>query len=255
MSVFHYVRNFRGRTPIDPETCQLLTTSSKQQKANSELTTSDGLEVYVRQKFFKTLHFSISACLQKSRWEQMRKDANRDAAFFRSGGVDNWKTSLPAEVVQVLRDLPPYPSQVDWLGYKLDDYPTISIPHTLTVRLPPAPDGIALSSAEVDGGERNQLHARLSLVKLRFGRRSRAWPHSTCYHKFRHIHLRKSPRPTGSVPRPVRRRSRGVQPLVYRGQPRGSRVLDAYFVVPVYESWFKGPKPSFEPIHCPAASA
>ena len=98
--------------------------------------------------------------------------------------------------MQVLRDLPPYPSQVDWLGYKLDDYPTISIPHTLTVRLPPAPDGIALSSAEVDGGERNQLHARLSLVKLRFGRRSRAWPHSTCYHKFRHIHLRKSPRPT-----------------------------------------------------------
>ena len=45
VSVYHYVRNFRGRTPIGPETCRLLTTSSKQQKANSELPMSDGPRV------------------------------------------------------------------------------------------------------------------------------------------------------------------------------------------------------------------
>ena len=156
--------------------------------------------------------------------------------------------------MQVLRDLPPYPSQVDWLGYKLDDYPTISIPHTLTGETSTSPDGIALSSAEVDGGERNQLHARLSLVKLRFGRRSRAWPHSTCYHKFRHIHLRKSPRPT-AFPDPYGADRVAFSHWFTEVNLVGSRVLDAYFLVPVYESWLKGPKPSFEPIHCPAASA
>lgn len=45
VSVYNYVRNFRGRTPIGPETCRLLTTSSKQQKANSELPMSDGPRV------------------------------------------------------------------------------------------------------------------------------------------------------------------------------------------------------------------
>jgi Sulfotransferase domain/Methyltransferase domain len=146
VSLYHYVRNFRERTQIDAETTNLLTNGEKG-KADDDLPASDRLQAYLREKFFKTLHFSIawlqrrlsygiryedlwykpfeavdaltnqifpvprehiSACLEKCRLEQMRKDAQADAAFFRGGGVGNWKTSLPASVVRMLARLPPY---------------------------------------------------------------------------------------------------------------------------------------------------
>ncbi len=279
VSVYHYVRNFRGRTPIDPETCQLL---------------SDDLEVYVRERFFKALHFSISwlqrrfshgiryedlwyrpfetvraltdqicrvsgehisACLQKSRLEQMRKDADRDAAFFHMGSVDNWKTSLPAEVVQMLRDLPPYPSQVDWLGYKLDDYPTISIPHTLTVRLPPArtelpfPPPRSMAAEEINCTEDWRWLNSASDEDPEYGRTPPVITNLGTY-----IY---EDRPDLQVafPDPYGADRVAFSHWFTEVNFVGSRVLDAYFLVPVYESWLKGPKPSFEPIHCPAASA
>ena len=177
VSLYHYARNFGARGEIERETLELLQMSDKQDKREANSTSSNGLQAYVREKFFKTLHFSIAwlqrrfsygiryeslwdkpfetietltnqispvscqhirDCLEKCQLEQMRKDAQGDAAFFRGGGLGNWKTSLPAEIVEMLRHLSPYASQIEWLGYRLDDYPIASIPPTLTLRSPPA---------------------------------------------------------------------------------------------------------------------
>ncbi len=130
-------------------------------KADDDLRASDGLQAYVRQKFFKTLHFSIAwlqrrlsytvryedfwhkpvetvqaltneisplpheriaAGVEESHLEQMRKRVHADAPFFRGGGVGNCKTDLSPSIVCLLTALPPYPSQIQWLGYDLDDY-------------------------------------------------------------------------------------------------------------------------------------
>jgi hypothetical protein len=293
VSLYHYVRNFRERTQIDGETSDLLATSSKNEKSDSNLPASDGLQTYVTEKFFKTLHFSIAwlqrrlsygiryeglwlkpfetvhaltnqispvsrehilACLEKCRLEQMRKDAQADAAFFRGGGVGNWKTSLPASIVGMLARLPPYPSQIEWLGYSLDGYtearemaesgsltrsppPPSSLPF-----LPPSfmtPEKIAMTEAYYDWlnsvSEKDSHGTEIPPVITNLG--------TYIYENRRDLHV--------------------AFPDIY-GADRvafshwfteinlvGTRVLHSYFVVPVYESWLRGPPPVFEPLQCP----
>jgi hypothetical protein len=289
VSLYHYVRNFGGKKQIDNETLELLRAGREEGQAEGS-PTADSLQAYVREKFFKTLHFSIpwlqrrlsygiryedlwykpfetvhaltnqispvsrehiSACLERCRLEQMRKDAQADAAFFRGGGVGNWKTSLPASIVRMLAHLPPYPSQIDWLGYSLDGYTEAceKAESELPTRPPPppsslpflphsfmTPEKIAMAEAYYDwlnsASEKDSHGAEIPPVITNLG--------TYIYENRRDLHV--------------------AFPDIY-GADRvafshwfteisfiGSRALDAFFTVPVYESWLNGPRPSINPM-------
>jgi Sulfotransferase domain len=156
VSLYYYVRNFAGKTYIDPQTVKLLL---NKETRSSRIEVSDGFEVYVRTKFFKALNFSIAwlqrnlsygiryenlwyspletlqaltdeirpvpepvlkNAVAKSRIEQMRSNVGEDRDFFRGGGVGGWRSSLPRSVIELLDQSPPYPAQFRWLGYDLD---------------------------------------------------------------------------------------------------------------------------------------
>lgn len=69
----------------------------------------------------------ISMEAVKEAVDQCRIDRLRDVAatgegraFFRTGGVGGWRASLPPEIVELFRTLPPYPLQFKWLNYDLE---------------------------------------------------------------------------------------------------------------------------------------
>jgi Sulfotransferase domain len=293
VSLYHYVRNFRERTPIDDETISLLTTSSKKGETDNELPAHDDLQAYVREKFFKTLHFSIawlqrrlsygiryedlwdkpfetihaltdqispvlhehiSACLERCRLEQMRKDAQADAVFFRGGGVGNWKTSLPASIVRMLAHLPPYPSQIGWLGYSLDAY-TEACEKTeseLPTRPPPPPSSLPFI-----------LHSFMTPKKIAMAEAYYDWLNSVSEKDSHGAEIPPVITNLGTYIYENRRDLQVAFPDIY-GADRvafshwfteinlaGTRVLHSYFLVPVYESWLRGPPLVFEPLQYP----
>jgi hypothetical protein len=158
VSLYYYVRNFAGKTFIDPQTVRLLLPQNKEARS-SRIEFHDGFEAYVRTKFFKALNFSIAwlqrdlsygiryedlwyspfetlqaltdeihpvpesvlkNAVAKSRIDQMRADVGEDRHFFRGGGVGGWRSSLPRSIIELLGQSPPYPAQFRWLGYDLD---------------------------------------------------------------------------------------------------------------------------------------
>jgi hypothetical protein len=290
VSLYHYVRNFRECTPIEDETIRLLTTSSKKGKADNELPAHEDLQAYVREKFFKTLHFSIAwlqrrlsygiryedlwdkpfetiraltdqispvphehilVCLEKCQLEQMRKDAQADAAFFRGGGVGNWKTSLPTPIICMLARLPPYPSQIDWLGYSLGEHLDTceKAESDLVSHHPPPPDSLPFLSLSFVAPEKIAA--------------------ATAYYQW--LNSISENDPHGAEIPPV---ITNLGTYIYENRPDlrvafpdlygadrvafshwfteisfiGSRALDAFFTVPVYESWLNGPRPSINPM-------
>jgi hypothetical protein len=295
VSLYHYARNFGARGEIERETLELLQMSDKQDKREANSTSSNGLQAYVREKFFKTLHFSIAwlqrrfsygiryeslwdkpfetietltnqispvscqhirDCLEKCQLEQMRKDAQGDAAFFRGGGLGNWKTSLPAEIVEMLRHLSPYASQIEWLGYRLDDYPIASIPPTLTLRSPPARTALSFLGPTFMAAEETncpEVYYRwLNSVSDKDPYHGRTRPAITnlgTYIYENRLDLQVAfPDPYGSDRVAFSHWFTEVNFV-------GVQKLDPFFLVPVYESWLTGPHPSFNPIHCPTQTA
>jgi len=292
VSLYHYVRNFRERTRIDAETTNLLTNGEKRE-TDDDLPASDRLQAYVREKFFKTLHFSIAwlqrrlsygiryedlwykpfetvhpltnqispvsrehilACLERCRLEQMRKDAQADAVFFRGGGVGNWKTSLPASIVRTLAHLPPYPSQIDWLGYSLDGYTEAceKAESGLPTRPPPPPSSLPFLP-----------HSFMTPEKIAMAETYYDWLNSVSEKDSHGAEIPPVITNLGTYIYENRRDLHVAFPDIY-GADRvafshwfteinlvGTRVLHSYFVVPVYESWLRGPPPIFDSLQYP----
>ena len=128
VSLYHHVQNFAEKTYVDPDAMQLLISKAEEGAIDPySLQLSRGLEVYVRDFFFKALNFSvawlergltfgiryedlwhspaetlkaftdhicplppehITKAVQEADLEQMRKHAKEHAAFFRAGGID-----------------------------------------------------------------------------------------------------------------------------------------------------------------------
>jgi sulfotransferase family protein len=158
VSLYHYVNNLAERVAIDPEAVRFLFSSSKRRSNLAAIPWTEGLEGYVRTKFFFSLNFSIGwlqsglsygvryedlwhcpistlraltdhirplplrtieEAVERCKIETLRHDAGEGGIFFRSGGVGNWKSSLPASIVELFWKVPPYPLQFKWLGYDL----------------------------------------------------------------------------------------------------------------------------------------
>jgi Sulfotransferase domain len=289
VSLLHYVRNFARRIPIDQETVELLCPADSPAKDEDFLQSMRGLERYVSEKFFKSLHFSI-AWLQRDlsfgvRYEDlwnapgdtlrtlteqvrpvspravakavnesglltMRGNAGQDASFFRGGGIANWKATLPPKIVEMLGGLPPYRSQFEWLGYTLDLPELESRPSVEMPRYPPP--------AKI-----------LPFVPIDF--MSKADTSEIDYEWLN------SPSEQDSLPSQIPPVITNLGKYLYDRRPDlqrafpdiygssrvafshwfteinfvGAEALDPYFVVPVYESWLSSCRPSFTPVHCP----
>ena len=290
VSLYHYVRNFGARGDIERETLELLEMSDKQEKKETHSANSDALQAYVREKFFKTLNFSIawlqrrlsygiryedlcykpletiraltdqlcpvsseliSACLEKCSIKEMRKHAQGDAAFFRGGGVGNWKTSLPAVIVSMLCQLPPYSSQIEWLGYTLEYHEVPhAFPRELTSRIPPSTKLLPFFQLDLmSPSDKVELdYAWLNLPSDNDPQRCRVPPAITNLGTYIYEHR---PDLQAAFPDPY-----GVDRIAFSHWFTevnfvGSQKLDPFFLVPVYESWLTGPHPTFNPIHCP----
>lgn len=294
VSLYHYVRNFGDRGEIERETLELLEISDKQEKREANSTSGNGLQAYVREKFFKTLHFSIAwlqrrfsygiryeslwnkpfetiealtnqispvscqhikGCLKKCQLKQMRKDVQGDAAFFRGGGVGNWKTSLPAAIVSMLCQLPPYSSQIEWLGYTLEyNEGPHEFPRELTSRIPPSTKLLPFFPLDfMSPSDNGELHYPwLNLPSDNDPQRGGMPPAITNLGTYIYEHR---PDLQAVFPDPY-----GVDRMAFSHWFTevsfvGSQKLDPFFLVPVYESWLTGPHPSFNPIHCPTRTA
>jgi hypothetical protein len=294
VSLCHYVQDFGGKVTIDAETVQLLSSNVLTGTAGS-IRRWEGLEQYVREKFFKNLHFSI-AWLQRnlsyglryedlwraptetfkaltdyiapvpnerllkgvenSRLEQMRKHAGPDALFFRGGGVESWRRALPSPIVQMLRQLPPYPSQIRWLGYDPDDYAQVLADPApdLTTRHPPAASTLPFLQLDLVGSDGNMeayypwlnavsdgdpTHGRIAPTITNLGTRL----------------YQKRPDLQTSFPDLYEADRVAFSHWFTEVNFVGSQKLDPFFLVPVYESWLTGPHPSFNPIHRPTRAA
>src|SRR2546430_2426090 len=99
VSLYHYVRNFRERAQIDAETTNLLT-NGERGKADDNMPGSDRLQAYVREKFFKTLHFSI-AWLQRRLSYGIRYEDLWDKPFEAIHALTNQITPVPHEHILV----------------------------------------------------------------------------------------------------------------------------------------------------------
>ena len=299
ISLYHYIQNFAGKTTIDPQTLELLGSNGVTHTCGSGSESLAGLVSYVRAKFFKTLHFSIAwlqrglsygvryedlwhrpvetfkaltdqilpvpterltKSIEKSRLEQMRKHAGEDALFFRGGGVESWKGTLPSPIVQILCELPPYPAQCRWLGYSLP--PNDAVPETTRENIshvPPLSSSLSFFPLDRTCKRPRKLWKR----KGDAGQAFYPW-----------LNAASDKDPYAGQLAPVitnlgayfyRRRAdlREAFPSLYERDRiafshwftevclAGPSVLDPYFVVPVYQSWLTGKQPCFAPVHCP----
>lgn len=220
VSLYYYVRNFAGKTCIDPQTVRLLVPESKEAQS-SPIEIYDGLEAYVRRKFFKALNFSIAwlqrglsygiryedlwyfpletlqaltnkihpvpeptlkNAVAKSRIEQMRINVGEDRHFFRGGGVGGWRSSLPRSIIELLDQSPPYPAQLRWLGYDLD--PEIADCETQSIKSLNSKEQQAVSSTGLTAAP--QMHSpRLLVMAQDYGKASPAAVHSIQDHHSR----------------------------------------------------------------------
>ena len=161
--------------------------------------------------------------------------------------MGNWKTSLPPSVVRMLAHLPPYPSQIQWLGYALDDYKQLIAdpPAALTTRHPPAASTLPFFPLDFMASEETgeAYYPWLNSVSDRDPSRGRIPP--TITNLGAYLYRRRSDLQT-------------FFPDLY-GADRvafshwfteisfiGSATLDAFFTVPVYESWLNGPVQTLE---------
>lgn len=218
VSLYYYVRNFAGKTYIDPQTVKLLL---NKETRSSRIEVSDGFEAYVRTKFFKALNFSIAwlqrdlsygiryedlwyspletlqaltdeirpvpqpvlkNAVAKSRIEQMRSNVGEDRDFFRGGGVGGWRSSLPRSIIELLDQSPPYPAQLRWLGYDLD--PEIADCETQSIKSLNSKGQQAVSSTGLTAAP--QMHSpRLLVMAQDYGKASPAAVHSIQDHHSR----------------------------------------------------------------------
>ena len=274
VSLLHYIENFAGKAQIDPETVGLLNSGEEKERGKGSSTLQTlGLEKYVREKFFKALHFSISwlqrglsfgvryedlwyspvrtlealtdnihpipstriqATVENCRLENMRTAAGQDASFFRGGGAGGWKTSLPPSAIQSLRELPPYLLQSKWLGYSLNSVDQV-------------PDGsseYALKGADSDSSYFSWVNAaadddphagRIAPLITQLG--------AYLYHSRRDL--------LEIFPDPYGRDRVAFSHWFTELSQVGSKRLDVRFLIPVYESWLQGPPPNFAPVHLP----
>ncbi len=311
VSLYHYIQNFAGKTQIDPETIQLLRCGKEEQSQRSSLQLTQGLETYVREKFFKALNFSIAwlqrdlsygvryedlwyssvdtlqaltdqiypisfeaveATVEKCRLERMRIAAGDHALFFRGGGVGGWKSSLPASIVQLLRESPPYPLQFKWLGYSLDPQDTFSGPPATSTASAIPVEGVACSaSADRVAPLMTSSHLpgdRAPKGSWKFDREA-AGPDNKYYSWLNAAadddpHAgRLAPLITnlGAYLYGTRADLQAAFPDLYGSDrvafshwfteisPAAYRGLDRCFVIPVYDSWLRGPPPKFTPVH------
>jgi hypothetical protein len=159
VSLYHYVQNFADRVQIDAEAVRFLLVPAAERNNSDKIPLSEGLETYVRSKFFHSLNYSIGwlhsglsyglryedlwhspvttlkaltdqiyqiseavveDAVEQCRIDTLRQTAGDSKAFFRAGGVGGWKSSLPPAIVQLFRAHRPYPLQFKWLSYDVD---------------------------------------------------------------------------------------------------------------------------------------
>ncbi|MGI9114543.1 MAG: hypothetical protein DLM52_04390 [Chthoniobacterales bacterium] len=176
VSVHHYVQNFAGKTQIDSETVRLLRRPRADEDERPQVPWSKELETFVRDKFFRSVNFSIAwlqrglsygvryedlwrspdqilraltndicpisdeaieEAVQRCRLETMRAAAGEKGLFFRGGGVAGWKTNLPERIIAMLGRMAPYPAQMEWLGYETSFAGPVP-PDVELSRVPPA---------------------------------------------------------------------------------------------------------------------
>ena len=303
VSLYYYIQNFAHKTQIDSETVELLVSNEAMEKSRASSEARTALESYVQEKFFKTLHFSIAwlqrdlsygiryedlwyspvktfqaltsqicpvplqslaKTVEKCRLEQMRIEVGEDALFFRGGGVGGWKSSLPPSIIQLLRQLPPYPLQFKWLGYTLEpDAAPAGLPGGRMARVPPPSAGLSFFPLDI----MPQGHQTSTRGEADSGQAYYPWLNAVSENDPHAGRIAPVITNLGSYLHRTRADLREAFPDLY-GTDRvafshwftevsfvGSRVLDPYFVVPVYESWLNGFPPVFSPVHVPSALA
>ncbi|MBV9009820.1 MAG: sulfotransferase domain-containing protein [Verrucomicrobia bacterium] len=290
ISLYHYVRNFAGRKEIDAETVALLSSRCPTRHSHP-VSAVEALQLFVQEKFFKTVHFSIAwlryglsygvryedlwhnpgatlraltdeirpvpsqqvaRAIERSHLREMRKHATRDAAFFQGGGQGYWETALPEVIVHMLARLPPYPSQLRWLGCELN-YQEVPerFSRQLGERLPPPVSALAGLPVRSMCGDKSpaSYYRWLNSPSQKDREQAHAPPRITNLGRIAYdtrLDLQASFADLHGRDRVA------FSHWFTEAFSSGDRRLDPYFVVPVYESWLTDKAPCFKPIHLPS---
>ena len=309
VSLYHYVQNLADRVQIDAEAVRLLLAPAAERNNSAKIPLSEGLETYVRRKFFHSLNFSIGwlhsglsyglryedlwhspvvtlkaltdriypiseaaveDAVEQCRIDTLRQAAGVGGAFFRAGGVGGWKSSLPPAIVQLFRELRPYPLQFKWLNYGVDSV-TDQYDRQVSCRE-------AMSPLSFNNGVRiDRLIARI-FFSLDAQRRNRwasclgATDENDNFYSWLNAPAEDDPHAGRLAPVVT-----NLGAYLYRGRcdlqkafpdlyGRGRAAfshwfeeyvpieypeLDTTFVARVCESWVQGPAPTFSPVHLP----
>jgi len=306
VSMYYYVQNYTGTVMIDPEAIRLLISPEGKKEQAGVIPLTQGLELYVRNKFFYSLNYSIAwlhsglsfgvryedlwdsplrtlqaltNCLQPVDSERIR-DAilqchidvlrvrgQEGQAFYRAGGVGVWKTSLPAAIIKLLRESPPYALQFRWLNYKLDIPRARRSKRVFASRLNRLPF--------LDESDLDWLTAQ---IYSSFAQERQAVARGDCdsmiddFCKWLNAPVDKDPQRGRTQPvitnlgaylyRDRRDLQKAFPDLYGRDRAAFSHwfveyvpieypELDTTFVARVCESWVQGPAPTFSPVHLP----
>ena len=214
----------------------------------------------------------VEAAVKKCRLEQMRMEVGEDALFFRSGGVAGWESSLPPSIIRLLREVPPYPLQFKWLGYSLDPQGTFSEPPATSTASTILVDEVACSasadrvaplmtSSHLRGDRAPKGHWKFDLEAAPPDNKYYSWLNAAADDDPHAGRLAPLITNLGAYLYGTRADLQAAFPDLY-GSDRVAfshwfteintatyRGLDRCFLIPVYDSWLRGPPPKFTPVH------
>jgi hypothetical protein len=306
VSMYHYVQNYAGRVPIDPQAVRLLFSRDTTTDRLASIPLTEGLETYVRNKFFYSLNYSIAwlasglsygvryedlwqtpvetlraltqqiqpvpmqtikDAVERCHIDTLRVSGEEGQPFYRAGGVGGWRASLPPAIIDLLRQLAPYPQQFKWLNYDLH------VPEASDSQRPPF--NSFRGQQLCDEPARDWLTAQIyRSFREKNPPRFHLKPRKGRNDFYLWLNARAEDDPGRGKITPI---ITNLGAYLYSGRPDlqqnfpdlyGSDratfshwfveympldypQLDTRFVIPVCESWVRSPRPKFRPVHIP----